>query len=257
MYTIQTASTENAPTADREAERVERRYQMLDKLADLGMALAEAITLQALAHANGQPTVKPLMGGNDPSLAYERVARSVRQTLAFQERLAEDRAAQEKRRAAEDAAEVAARAAAAERERRGRRKRVVKRVVEQVIALEATDQFHAEDLLMDLHERLKDPDDSAFGDWPIPLIVARIAKELPIFFPRHHWADDIKAIMAEFGVEDAEEMLTEAVVLAEAAQETPPSVAPAGGDPPPGTAPSADGAVATNDPREPVPPQRE
>jgi hypothetical protein len=219
MSIAQTAATDPAPNEgcthcrDAAAERAAWRLRLLEELAEIEMRRLRSLARQASAEAAAaeDPAVEPAGApaqGSD--LAHARVARSLRQTLALHAKLDEDRESQEKRRAAEAAT-------AAERERRGRRKRVVKRVVEQVIALEATDQFHAEDLLADLYKRLEDPDDSAFGDRPIPLIIAGIAKDLPIFFPRHHWADDIKAIMAEFGVEDAEEMLTEAVVLAEAA----------------------------------------
>jgi hypothetical protein len=181
-----TASADSASNAhcagcarcgDAAAARTEGHFRVLDELAELSMALARAITQQALAHADGQPVIKPLLGGGDPALALSRIARSVRQTLALKAKLDEDRETREKRRETE-------RAASAERERGRRKKAEVKRLVERVIETEATDQFRAEKLLIDLHERLADKNDAAFGDLPIALVVAAICRDLPVYFDR-------------------------------------------------------------------------
>jgi hypothetical protein len=203
---------------------------MLQRLAELGMALAEAITHQAMAHADGQPVRMPLLSGGDPALSYSLVARSVRQTLALKKKLAEDEHAGDKRREAEHAA-------AAERERK--RKAEVRDIVEQVIEMEATDKFHAEDLLNDLYDRLEDENNRAFDGRPIALIIARICKNLPIFFDRDVWAEELAAAEGASGARSREPGAS--------------AVAGAGAKPPD----AANAEPAENDRPEPVPPQRE
>jgi hypothetical protein len=198
MTAPQTASADSAsndPRGDRAegcaccrtaaVARTERVLQVLDGLTELSYALAQAITRQALAHADGQPVVMPLLSA-EPARALAQITRSVRQTAALQDRLAEDRLARDKRREAEAAA-------AAERERRRQKKVAVKRIVEHVIETEAADQFRAEKLLIDLHERLEDQDDTAFADRPIALLIAEICRDLPVYFDRDEWVAEIAA----------------------------------------------------------------
>jgi hypothetical protein len=254
-----TAPAETAPSAPREgcaccrdaaAERVEREGRVLDEVVELSMALMRAITQQALAHADGQPVIKPLLGGVDPALALSRVARTVRQTLALKAKLAEDRETREKRRDAEAAA-------AAERERRQRKKAEVKRLVERVIETEAADQFRAEKLLINLHERLEDEDDTAFADRPIALLIAEICRDLPVYFDRDQWVAEIAA--SEGACAGVTPDAASAAADADQAAETSPSpVAAAGNNPPSIAVPSREESPATeNDLAEPVPPQRE
>jgi hypothetical protein len=209
MTAPQTASADTAPNdpcGDRAegcaccrtaaVARTERVLQVLDGLTELSYALAQAITRQALAHADGQPVVMPLLSG-EPARALAQITRSVRQTAALQDRLAEDRQARDKRRDAEAAA-------AAERERRRGKKVEVKRIVERVIETEAADQFRAEKLLIDLHERLEDQDDTAFADRPIALLIAEICRDLPVYFDRDEWVAEIAASEGACAVAQAE-----------------------------------------------------
>jgi hypothetical protein len=124
--------------------------------------------------------------------------------------LDEDRWERDKRREAE-------RAAAAERERGRQKKAEVKRLVERVIETEVAETFRAENLLIDLHERLADKNDTAFGDIPIALVVAAICRDLPAYFDRSQWEEEIK--------------VSEGVCAGEAAGASPPDAASAADEP--------------------------
>src|SRR5207249_1768785 len=68
--------------------RAERQLAMLDRMADLAMALAEGLQRRALAEAAAaEPPPRPV--GRDPSENFVRVTRAVRLTLAMQMRLEE------------------------------------------------------------------------------------------------------------------------------------------------------------------------
>jgi hypothetical protein len=113
----------------------EQHVRMLRELAELGMELARAMARQALAEADGAQPVEQADGRPrcDPGLAFSRIARAVRLTLALEARTREGAAAA---RRTPDAAEAAARRVRARLHAllatpRGPRAAEVHRVVEQ------------------------------------------------------------------------------------------------------------------------------
>jgi hypothetical protein len=149
---------------------------MLDRLAEIGMEIAEALGRQIVAQA-AEPQAAP---ATDLALAFTRVARAVRQTLALKPRLAEDQRMtdlQDRQRAAHAA-----------RKRRG--KAAVERAVEHAIAAdcqaedgtETDETLHdAERLRVELRERLDDADiDAELSSGSIGDIIAGICADLGI-----------------------------------------------------------------------------
>jgi hypothetical protein len=165
-------------TPDPAAERTERHLQMLQELGELGMRLARAVTEQAVETA-AEPD-------RDLGLVFSRIARAVRQTIALEAKLAEDR------RKAET--ETAERRATETRRRAVDRKTKVRLLVERVLDAEA-DGSDAENLFYDLGERLEtDYDDADFAERPIGELVQRICKDLGVTADPSLWQDDDRAI---------------------------------------------------------------
>jgi hypothetical protein len=168
-----TQPTSEPAAADLSQDRAERRLRILQELAEIGMDLARAVQRRALA-ANADPSAAV-----DLALSLSRIARAVRQTVALEAKLDQDRHA----------------AAAARAERRTRDARLqahqhktrIRARVERAIDAEASGEA-AEDLLCDLNERLEDADDlAAFADRPVAEIVAHICRELDIAPPPALW----------------------------------------------------------------------
>jgi hypothetical protein len=170
------------------AERAERHLRMLAELAEIGMELARDLRRQVLGEP-GTEAVQPdpaqsdiaagRVGGTDLradlGLVFSRIARAVRQTVALEARLAAEAQAREQQDAAVQASRMAA-----QRARAKQQKERVKRLVEEAIASEA-DGRDAEGLLLDLDERLDDPDVEAELGWrPLGVIVAGICENLGI-----------------------------------------------------------------------------
>ena len=161
-----------APT-DPAADRAERHGRVLQELTDLGMRLARAVSAQA---ADADPAA-----AHGLALDFARIARAVRQAVALEARLADDRQAglAERAQRREREAETLAR----------HRTHRIETLVERAIDAEASGS-EAESLYLDLQERLEDADDLAgFHDRPIPEIVARICKDLGVTPPEIHWDD--------------------------------------------------------------------
>jgi hypothetical protein len=176
------------PSQDR-SDRTERHLRILAELTEIGMDLARAVRRQALAQAAPEEADTPQagapdrIGGGDLALVFSRIARAVRQTVALEAKLAEDRRTRDERTEAEQAQ----RAATIARERKARQKARVKRIVEQAIEAEA-DGSDREDLLSDLDERLEDDDvDADFGERPTGEIIARICRDIGITPDRALW----------------------------------------------------------------------
>jgi hypothetical protein len=180
MEALPTAA--DTPPIDPPEDRTERDLRMLDQLAEVGMRLVRAVEQQAMAQAVpeqvGAQGVGALgrMSGGDLALAFSRLARAVRQTIALKAKLVEDRWALDHRQAADQAQ----RAAAVKQARKAAQKNRVKRIVEGVIDAEA-DGDDRENLLIDLDLRLDDEDlfadydERTFGE-----IVALICRDLGI-----------------------------------------------------------------------------
>ena len=153
---------------------IERQLARLDRLAEIGMEIAEAAGRQAAQAAPESP-----QGGSepaplrDPALAYARVARAVRMTIALQSSLAKDLADLDRTEAQAAATQV--------RARRARLHRLVEQAIEAEHAGdEDFDDDEVERLSRDAWEALADADDGAdfAGCAPFAEVVARICDDL-------------------------------------------------------------------------------
>jgi len=168
-------------------DQTARHRAALQELAEIGMDLARALrrqVVEAAAVDGGAPAV-PAAGGGDPALAFSRLARAVRLTLALEARVAEVGRAAEAERAARRA----------DRRIRGL---IIKDEV-QAIAREAIEaagrergaEVDVERLLADLDERLEDTDEAdGFADLPVGALVARICRDLGVAFDADAWDED-------------------------------------------------------------------
>jgi hypothetical protein len=161
-------------TAEAAEERAERHLGMLRELAEIGMGLA-----RKLQHEADQADTVPA----ELVLTFSRLARAVRQTMALETRLADDRLVRRGKVEADERAE---------RFTRGRaNKAAVKDIVERIIDAGDGD---TERLLDDLDERLDDPrDDAHFADRPLGDLVAAICRDLGVtldwsLFEGQDWA---------------------------------------------------------------------
>jgi len=151
---------------------IERQLWVLGRLAEAGLNLALAIERQGTAE-DAAPAA-----ASDVALAYGRVSRAVRLTVALQARTLQDLQALD---------EVAARRlagdrATAERERQNlvqQRKDRVQRVVERVIEAEAASETEVDRLADEAAERLEH--DDIYGDLttrPVGEIIALVCRDL-------------------------------------------------------------------------------
>lgn len=134
---------------------VERQLQMLGRLAEAGLEIALALEAQA---KGGEAVVQ-----GDVAMAYNRVARAVRQTFMLQSRLIEDLQAHEAGRAGRRAA---ARASAA---------RLVRGAIDDD---PGGDAERAERLAAEAAERLREEDFSDLLSRPFADAVADIVRDL-------------------------------------------------------------------------------
>ncbi|HWK45846.1 MAG TPA: hypothetical protein VNT30_14085, partial [Stellaceae bacterium] len=146
---------EGCARASERSERTERHLRMLQRLAEIGMELAEAVGRQALeqAKAASEPAGTPQKAGPDLGLVFTRLSRAVRQTVALEARIAEGPLTPRAVSAALD--RQAERATLAEADRRHRRKAQVGRIVKQAINAELTG-IKAYQRERELRERLED-----------------------------------------------------------------------------------------------------
>ena len=157
---------ESAAPADLSAEtRTERHLRLLAELAELGMRLTRTLVAQAEQTPGAEA---------DPQLAYARLTRSIRQTMALETRLADDQKVRRERQA---------------RQHRYERQAQVRRRVERAIDADA-DEADIDDLLCDLNERLSDPDDTDFTNRPLIEVVASICRDLGVAFDPAQWQDE-------------------------------------------------------------------
>jgi hypothetical protein len=152
-----------------------RQLQVLGELAELGLDIARAIARQAASQTPGETppetmSAAPVVKG-DVSLAYARVARAVRLTIALQSRLLQDLQALD---------EVAERHLHGGRSNAARaRKARIGRILDRVIDAEAPDDAEGDRLAGEVRERLEN--DDIYGDVlarPVGEIVAMICRDL-------------------------------------------------------------------------------
>jgi multidrug efflux pump subunit AcrA (membrane-fusion protein) len=148
------------------AEKRERQERILAELSELGLTLARDLQARALAAAD-------IAEASELGLTFQRVSRSVRQTLALEAKLERDR--QRADREDRDEAQLA-RTAYAEQ-----RKAQVKIAVKRCVRYEH-DGFDAENLLDELDDRLDEDalHDLFAGDDDIDLHIARMCAELGV-----------------------------------------------------------------------------
>ncbi len=173
---------------------------MLGQLAEIGMRLAreaERRVMDAVPEDEVQPAVQAGKGGSVGSgggfgLTFARIARAVRQTLALQAKLDAEAEVQVKQANAARAGREAA-----ERKRVKQTKDRVRRCVEDAIR-SGTDVGDAEALLLNLDERLDDPDIvDELGSRPIGVIIAGICGDLGVKVDLRYFTD------AELGFDPA------------------------------------------------------
>jgi hypothetical protein len=167
---------------------IARQLAVLGELAETGLTLARAVEREATAapappeSLPGSPPESPAArrGGSaaELALAYARVARAVRLTLAQQSRLVAE---------LQGLDEVTVRlrkglAANAEQDRKAaeaRRRGQVARIVGRLIAAEARDEGEGEQLADEAYERLEHDDIyGALADRPMREIVAQVCRDL-------------------------------------------------------------------------------
>jgi hypothetical protein len=166
---------------DDAVDMTRRHDEILTELADLGLALARDLQARALAAKDDRTA-------SDLALAFHRISRSLRQTLALQARLERDR-----KLAAREAAQDAARRTL---ERVQKRRREVRNALAPLIWTEAEgDEDEAEALFEALDGHLMDfgPRDEDFADQPLDACIARIRADLGLI--AGNAADDDDAVV--------------------------------------------------------------
>jgi hypothetical protein len=159
---------------------MERQLAVLGRLAEAGLSLA--IDIERQATAQGPAKLAP----GEAALAYARVSRAVRLTLALQSKVIQQIQSQD---------EVASRYRAGDRqEARARdtaRKGRIQRLVERVIGEEIADDDRAERLADEAGERLEH--DDIYGDlrrYSPGEIVARVCRDLGLAPDWSRWAQE-------------------------------------------------------------------
>jgi hypothetical protein len=163
------ADLESPNCASQRDEDAQYYRQVLHELIDMGADLARALHKQVTSAPTPDPAAAP---APDPAIAFDRIARTIRRTIALARKLAEP-------------APPSPAAQAAER-RVAARKRII-RDVEDTIQREAhgpeADALHAE-----FRERLDAPDlDDDLDHLPIADLIAAICRDLGIaHYPGTH-----------------------------------------------------------------------
>jgi hypothetical protein len=160
-----------AAAAELARSLITQQLGMLGRLAEVGLNVALAVERQALEAASAAPP-------GELALAYGRVSRAVRLTIALQARLLKD---------LQELDDVAARKQAREQADAGRERQIaeaarkarVERIVERLIHDEAADEGEADRLADEAYERLEH--DDIYGDLldrPVSEIIERVCKDL-------------------------------------------------------------------------------
>jgi hypothetical protein len=171
------ASAENG--TDPEAIRAQEHLAMLRELAQMGMELARAIHSEGIAAKAAAESDTPAPSAAEAALPFTRIAKTVRQCLALEAKIAETL----RRRELGEIDEVGALLKEGLEYRRADKRRQVKRAV--VDAIEAETEAggiyrsDAERLLDGLHERLDDEADD-FDDRPVGEWVALLCRKLGV-----------------------------------------------------------------------------
>jgi hypothetical protein len=158
------ATTPSSPDDAAAAQAlIDRGLDLLTRLADIGMEIAEAAGRRAVALAE---TPASPADAADPALAYARAARAVRLTIALQSRLLAERAALGRAQALARAAEA------------GRRRERIHAKVERALEAERADEDEVEQLSSRVWEQLRETEDDDLAARPVAEVVARICRDL-------------------------------------------------------------------------------
>lgn len=158
-----------------------RHSRMLAELADIAMQLARAAGRRALAQADmteAQAADREGAGQGDLGLAFTRIARCVRQTLALQAKLAQ---AQRTRAEAVGPRPVWTHADGGAGAVHEKLRRLMMAGLDDDDETEASDPGDREDLLADLHERLDDADAAGRAALPTGEAIVRLRHDLDGF----------------------------------------------------------------------------
>jgi hypothetical protein len=150
---------------DSDADMMERHARLLGRYADQAAMLAEGLCAAAMAAETAEQK-------QSLTLAFHRMGRTLRQTLALEAKLRRD--ARRDARLDEDRADKVAQARTAARRDR------VRNAVEQLIWTEAEDE--QVDFLTLLNQRL-DGHDLADPDEPVEALIQRVAAEIGLEVP--------------------------------------------------------------------------
>jgi len=220
------APVEALSDLDREAAawaQSQRRLALAHELAEIGMDLARALRAEVMAKvsqsAEDEPARAPVFGG-DVGLAYSRIARAVRMTLALEALVGGEVEVRAGRVTAERASrrvlEEMVRWQATHDEEVGRVREAVTWAIDKDMG-ERGDAREAARLRRELNEVLADE-----RDWEqlagVPMIAAieRICADLGVPFDAELWMDEEEAAAAAEGVDpiDAPDESDQALELA-------------------------------------------
>jgi hypothetical protein len=182
--------------SDGAADMTEQDRRMLQEMAEIGMGLLR--TLQQRAEDDSK------IDAGEVALAYSRITRAVRLTIALKAKLADEGRVRKER---DEAAEVK-RLWECEEQRIDQRRDQVERLVEQAIEAEAS-ETERDGLMSGLRERLDEDDiDAKLADRPIGEVLARICRDLgiepePGQWAHEVWADEAPARLAPFRKSDS------------------------------------------------------
>lgn len=179
----------------------QRRIQMLDELARMGLEMAEALLKRSAA--------PPLPGDEPVDVAFARLSRAVRMSLTLRTRLETERAARREANQAVVHAQAAARSLASARPspakaarvldriraRRGEaRKAAAGEIAEAAIlarAALASSNLDVARLKARLAARLDDRSDAeAFADAPMGELAQRLCRQIGFRFDARLWSED-------------------------------------------------------------------
>ena len=219
-----------APDAVLPADHSAERLAMLRALAEIGMSVARAVgrRAEAIAAEAGEDTKDAPAKTDDLALAFARVSRAVRLTLALEARM-EGEASETAREAARGQEIVRAAKEAGERARIADKLEKFEDIAKELIEAEAgADQDAAERLYEVLDERLDEIEVDELMGRPMAELVAAICRDLGI-------APDWRDFEDEDWVQDAGGL--EAIRLAWAKADAPAAIAEAASTPPPDNRP--------------------
>lgn len=159
-------------------EQGERDLAMLSRLADIGMDLAESLGAYARARLAAATAEGNSLGPTeDPTAPFNRIAQTVRRTLALRAKLARDL----RTGRTELHTDRAARRAKADEDHRAAKRAAIERGFKDALAEDHPDRDDAtsECLLMDMDELLADADEFRdFLDRPVGETIARLCATL-------------------------------------------------------------------------------